>query len=120
MFFNFFNKQKQSTEKNEEIVAAITYLIKSDDDKVIIDIELSDYEDRSISGLCKLLDTLIEESCYIETLNMIKSALLEQDEEDVLLKIFTNISKKYKDKLLKNHKESIKDEPCIKPSDMLY
>jgi hypothetical protein len=51
---------------------------------------------------------------------MIKSALLEQDEEDVLLKIFTNISKKYKDKLLKNHKESIKDEPCIKPSDMLY
>ena len=119
MFFNFFEK-KAKIENNEEVLASITYLVKNKDDNVIIDIELGNYEDEAIRGLCKLLDTLIEESCYIETLNMIKSALLEQDEEEVLIKIFTNISTKYKDKLLKNHKESIKDEPCIKPSDMLY
>jgi hypothetical protein len=123
MFFNFFNKQQEPVEKEHidtnDIVASVTYYMKEDSKSPMINIELSDYDDKSILGLCKILDILCEDACYSETINMIKLALTEDGQEDLLLQIFSHISTKGVNKLLKSQKENMKDEPCIKPSDML-
>jgi hypothetical protein len=50
---------------------------------------------------------------------MLKQGLINDQQEEVLLTIFTHISQQARYKIANHHKESIKDEPCIKPSDML-
>lgn len=121
-FKNLFSKKQQAiTEDNEpeEVLASIKYLVKRGSNNVSIDIELSDYDDTSASALCEILDILSEDYGYTETINIIRTALLNDNQEEMLLKIFTHISDQARDKIIKAHKESHKDEPCIKPSDML-
>jgi hypothetical protein len=124
MFFNLFKKSdiaKESPEKDDNnIIAAITYCISKDSDSPLINIEMKDYDEESSVAICELLDILSEESSYVETINMIKSGLTKDGQEELLIKIFTFIGQKAKDKILNAHKESLKDEPCIKPSDMLH
>jgi hypothetical protein len=50
---------------------------------------------------------------------MIKSSLIKDDQEQLLIKIFTHISNQVREKIISGHKENMKDEPCIKPSDMV-
>lgn len=123
MFFNFFGKNKKENEvdnnKKNNILASITYYIAENDDSTMINIELGDYDDKSSMALCKILDILSEDISYIETINMIKSSLSQDGQEDLLIKIFSHLSKSGINKLVKSQKESIKNEPCIKPSDML-
>jgi hypothetical protein len=122
MFFDFFKKQPEKFEEeedNDDILASVTYYIKSDKPNPIINIDLKDYDDETINGLCKILDVLSTDASYIETINMIKSALIADNQEELLLRIFTHIGQQAKHKIITAHKESVKDEPCIKPSDML-
>lgn len=121
-FKNLFNKKQQEiveTVEQEEVLASIKYLVKRGSHNVSIDIELNDYDDTSASALCEILDILSEDYGYIETIHIIKTALLNDDQEEMLLKIFTHISDQARDKIINAHEESHKDEPCIKPSDML-
>ena len=128
LMFNFFKKPKLEPdlviehkhlgEIDKLPLASITYYIGADH-KPIIDIGLEDYSADAIDALCKLLDTLSNESIYIETINMLKQGLIKDQQEEVLLTIFTHISQQARYKIANYHKESIKDEPCIKPSDML-
>jgi hypothetical protein len=123
MLFNYFSKPSNNQVitdiEDEDILASITYYIKRNADDVIIDAEMFDYEDESILGMCTILDILSQEGSYVETVNMIRSSLLETEEQDVLLKILTNVSQQARTKLVNAQKESQKDEPCIKPSDMI-
>jgi hypothetical protein len=120
MFFSFFKKSPvESTEKDNSILASITYYVDKNSTGPVIDIALENYDEESINALCKLIDILGEDISYIETINMIKSALIADKQEDLLLKIFTHISQQSRNRILSAHKESIKDETCIKPSDML-
>ena len=123
MLFEFFKrKDSQSIEQEdseEPVSASICYYMKPDGSGPYINIQLADYDDDSIINLCELLDTLAEESCYMETIEMIKSSLIKDKQENLLLKIFTHISNSVREKILKGHKESVKDEPCIRPSDMV-
>ena len=123
MFFNLFKKpdivKKSSDEDDDNILAVIKYFITKDSDRPIINIEMKDYNEECSVAICGLLDVLSEESSYVETINMLKSGLIENGQQDLLIKIFTFIGEKAKDKILNGHKESVKDEPCIKPSDML-
>ena len=121
-FRSLFNKTPEKTIENqdtEEVLASIKYLVKRGSHSVSIDIELSDYDDSSASALCEILDVLSEDYGYTETINIIKDALIGDNQEEMLIKIFTHISDQARDKIIKAHKESTKDEPCIKPSDML-
>lgn len=126
MFFNFFKTKlpeileaPESSSEEESILASVTYLIKKNSDSVIIDIEMNDYDDESTSAICNIIDVLSEDFTYAETINMIQNALINDKQDNVLLKIFTHISQNSRDKILKIKQESKKDEPCIKPSDML-
>lgn len=123
MFFNLFKKSeavKETPEKDDDnILAAITYCISRDSESPLINIEMKDYNEESCVAICDLLDVLSEESSYVETINMLKNGLSQDGQQALLVKIFTFIGQKAKDKILNAHRESVKDEPCIKPSDML-
>lgn len=122
-FLKIFSKQPATETTQEppkdEVLASVRYSIKKGSSDVIIDIELQDYDETSASGLCSILDILCEDFCYAETINMIRVALIQDDQEELLFKIFTHISQEARDKILKTYKDSKKDEPCVKPSDML-
>lgn len=123
--FEFLFGKKQEINVEEVVeknlpLASITYSIANDDNKTpMIDIELSDYDTKGIDALCMLLDILSQDSSYLETIEMIKNGLIADHQEEALIKIFTHISEQAGKKIARSHKESIKDQPCIKPSDML-
>ena len=104
---------------DEDVLASITYYIKRDSDSVVIDAEMLDYSDESILAICSILDILSEEGSYVETVNMLRSALIDSGQQDIMLTILTNVSQQARTKLVNAQRESQKDEPCIKPSDMI-
>jgi hypothetical protein len=125
MFFNLFklfqkNEEPQSVEpEKDEVLASISYLVYRNSPSVSIDIEMSDYDEESASAICSMLDVLSQDLAFAETVNMIQTALISDKREDLLIKIFTHISEHSRDKILTIKQDSKKDEPCIKPSDML-
>ena len=110
----------QEQEIDKDVLASITYHIVDDGyGTPMIDIGLSDYDAKSIEALCKILDILSQDSSYLETLEMVKNGLIREGQEESLIKIFTHISEQAGKKIMRSSKESTKDKPCIKPSDML-
>lgn len=123
MLSKLFNwlKSQDSTNKNQEenILASITYYIKEGSTKPSVNIELDNYDEDCCEAMCDILDTISSDGFYIETFNIMKTALLKEKREDVLLYILTRVGDKIRDEMLKKNEDSIKDEPCIKPSDTL-
>lgn len=120
MWFNFFSKAKQPpTTESSDIIASVIYSMRRGSEKPIISIEIEDYDIPSSHALCELLNILGQDMCYVETINMVKKALIRDHQEELLLKIFTNVGQQAQDKIIANNKESMKDEPCIKPSNLL-
>lgn len=123
MLSKLFNwlKSQDSTNKNQEenILASITYYIKEGSAKPSVNIELDNYDEDCCEAMCDILDTISSDGFYIETFNIMKTALLKEKREDVLLYILTRVGDKIRDEMLKKNEDSIKDEPCIKPSDTL-
>ena len=121
MLFNFFKKKpvdNNKTEEPNEILAKISYIISKDSDSTIVDVELEDYSDESIASLSYIIDTLAEDRSILETMNIVKNALVEEGREDCLIKIFNLINKNTKAKIISGNKDNKADEPCIKPSDV--
>ena len=120
MLFNFFKKKpdNEKTSEPNEVLAKISYIVFKDSDSTVVDVELEDYSDESIESLCYIIDTLAEDRAILETMNIVKNALVEKGREDCLIKIFNLIIKETKAKIINGHKDSKADEPCIKPSDV--
>jgi fructose 1,6-bisphosphatase len=125
--FNFFKKNKESKiieqenidQKSDKLpLVTIAYNIDSNLE-ASIDILMDDYKVESINAMCKLLDTLSNDGFYMETINMLKQGLINDDQPEVLLTILTHVGQQARYKILQSTKDSTKDEPCIKPSDML-
>ena len=119
--FNFFGKKKSSTSESE-VIASITYLIKNDGAGPLIDVQMGEDDDQCVEALCSLLNILGSDMFYIETINMIRQLLIQSNQEDILLKILTKVNQNIRQKIVttsNSNKEKLKDEPCIKPSDML-
>ena len=120
--FNIFGSksQKEAGEKTEEsdTIASITYLIKRGEDGVSIDVSLEDFEDKSIDSMCEILHVLSNDSCYIDTINIIKGLFLKENRHDILVKIFSKIDENIREKIISSAKNRLKDQPCIKPSEV--
>jgi hypothetical protein len=116
--FNFFNNAKHEDEQDDTVIASITYLIKEGDKSIHIDVSLEDFEERSINSLCSLLDILGNDNCYIDTINVVKQLFTKEERHDILIKMFTKIDANLRSKIIESAKERIKDQPCIKPSEM--
>jgi hypothetical protein len=120
MLFNFFKKKPDNEKISEpnEVLAKISYIVFKDSDSTVVDVELEDYSDESIESLSYIIDTLAEDRAILETMNIVKNALVEEGREDCLIKIFNLISKDTKAKIINGHKDNKADEPCIKPSEV--
>ena len=116
--FNFFKKPAETQAKKiDNSLASISYRAH-ENGSVIIDISLKDYEQNSIMGLCRILDSLSSDGFFLETINMVQKGLLEDNNEEILLQIITHVGQQARLKMILDNKE-MEDEPCIKPSDML-
>lgn len=115
--FKFFSHKKVE-EPVDDILASISYVVKRGKDTPYIDVLIHDYDDECIEALCSLLSVLADDMFFIDTVNIIKALLLEQNRTDILVKIISQIHNQIKTKG-NNIKESrIKDYPCVKPSEM--
>lgn len=115
--FNFLRKQTKEPEIENKTLASITYVINTDNDNPIIDIQINDYDEKSIEALGSLLLTLSSDSCFIETTNIIRSLLIEDSRPDILIKLFSKIHNQFKEKMNNLHIKT-SNTPCIKPSEM--
>jgi hypothetical protein len=109
---NLFGKKKEK-EQEEVHKVSINYFI-GNDDVPMIDIILQDYSDDTIKALCKLLDVLSKDGCYLNTIQMIQEGFLSDEQDDALIKILTHIATKQENILL-NTEQS---DEYIKPSDV--
>lgn len=119
--FNFFKKKKPKAEeqevqsnwhKDELIDSCVVYYIK-EDGEVYVDVELRDYENSTINNFFTLIETLSHEASFLELLEVAKKGLLDNGKEDIFLELAIRLASKV------NEDEFLKEEPCIRPSDVL-
>lgn len=108
---NIFRKKKE-----KQAIASISYSVFEDSNDVIIDIKMEDYQDNSVNGICNILKTLSQETCIVQTINMVKDGLLDDNQKEILLKILNYIGT---DIILQNTRHNDLNQPCIMPSEML-
>lgn len=125
--FNIFNT-KQKTQISEEVSklnqedqaqVAITYYVDKNDTIVKIDVAVEDYDQESINKLCKILDVLSNEKGYLETVYIIKDGLEKEADEEALINFLMHISKQSTKTFLNQVQDKVRNQPCIRPSDML-
>lgn len=116
--FNFFRKESEEVSSEEEVLASITYLIKKNKNEAFIDVHLSDLENESIEALSSLLDVLSSDAFYIDTIHIIKNSLNSEGKQDIVASILSKVESKIRQKIVNTAIDRIKDEPCIKPSEM--
>jgi hypothetical protein len=115
--FNIFNK-KQEEQKDQDILASISYVVKRGDNNALIDVQLLDYDTESVEALGSLLEILGNEAFYIDTVNIIRNSFTKQDRLDLVVNLFSKVETSIRNKIINSAKSRLKDEPCIKPSEM--
>ena len=107
------------TNKENKLLANISYAVYEDSPDIIIDIELDDYTDASINALCSIIENISSDAGVLNTINMVKDALVVAGEEEALLILLTKIGQNLAAKAQSQTKDKGDDPPCILPSDML-
>lgn len=115
--FKFFSTKKIE-EPIDDTLASISYVVKRGKDSPYIDVLIHDYDDECIEALCSLLSVLGDDMFFIDTVNIIKALLLEQNRTDILVKIISQIHTQIRNKGNKIKENQVKDYPCVKPSEM--
>ena len=117
--FNFFKKkkpepveQKSDWHKEDLIDACVVYYVK-EDGEVYVDVEMRDYEQSTVNNFFTLIETLNSEGSFLELLEIAKKGLLDSGKEDIFLELAIRLAGKI------NEDEFLKEEPCIRPSDVL-
>lgn len=115
--FNFFKKKKVEVEEERPpFVASITYSV-TEDMNTMIDIDLDDYDKKSMDALCHILATLSNEQCFLETFEILKNAIVESGNETLLVYLVTQLQVSIAEN--KALYPSKNEQPCVKPSDMM-
>ena len=115
----FKDSDESQSNYEDQTYVAITYYIAEGDDSVKIDVGIQDYSDENIIRLGDVLNVILQDSGYTETVEIIHKSLMKQGLEEEALKFLImigNQSKKYVNKTAKEQKRS---KPCISPSDIL-
>mgnify|MGYP003153974681 CR=1 FL=1 len=103
---------------DENILASVSYTIYKDDEDVIIDASMGDYNAESSEAMAKIIEVISKDSSIVHTINMIRDGLVNAGHEDLLIDLLTrigNIIMKHGDKI----ENSGDDKPCISPLDMM-
>lgn len=108
--FKFWKKK----EEPKLDLARVEFIITESGEKPKLNIELMDYDDHSLQALCDIVEIFKDNRVLVEMLTFIQSHFLETERSEELIKIFVMLQQK---SLL--NVENEKEEPCIKPSDMM-
>ncbi len=122
MLFNFFKgleKKEENVIDQEKLLARVTYSFLSDSTTPIIDVELDEYDDQCVQALSNIVSTIGEESAYLQTIEIIKNAMVSDQQESYFIELVTNLTSKSRRKIIDAHNNNELDQPCIKPSEML-
>ena len=99
------------SEKNT--IICVSYRV-DEDGEYFVDVDINDYEPQTLKQLGTLLASIPSTQFQIQTINIVKDAFLAEGKSKELELLVEALEKKAKE----GAKES-KNEPCIKPSDML-
>ena len=105
---------QDENEPIENVGASVTFYVQDGEPKV--DISVADYSQQSVEDLTTLLMGLIGSLFFAPTLEMVKDGLLSEGEHNMLLKIVKSLGDVGQ---LGGNQESGKEEPCIKPQDVI-
>lgn len=98
---------------------AITYYIEEGDDTIKIDVGVKDCSDENIIRLGDILNVILQDTGYIETVNMIQKEFAKKGLEEEGLKFLLMVGKQSKKYVNETAKEQKRSKPCISPSDIL-
>ena len=97
-----------------------------EDLETIIDVVIEDYSEETMIQLCAMLDVLSCEGTYLQTVQIIAENLKSKGKDKQLYQLVSHVTAQQTQKVLAESSEtisedkpSIKEKPCIKPSDML-
>tara|TARA_B100001564_G_C20661251_1_gene681632 strand:- start:2251 stop:2604 length:354 start_codon:yes stop_codon:yes gene_type:complete len=115
--FNFFKKNKDNEEELNSVeeyeeTTAITYYLDQEG-KVIVDVSMPEYDIDSVTKLAKIVETLSNQKCFIQTVEMIRKGLMETEHEDLLVHFLIGLG------IPEGNLKTAKNGPCIQPSDLL-
>ena len=116
MLFKFFQKNNQNDDQPNETLAKISYIVSSKSDSIIVDVELNQYDEECILALCDIVDTLAQKKSLSNTVEIIKTGMTDDGQEDAIMSFISNLDHNTKKILINSYKNT--DEPCIKPSDV--
>ena len=105
--------------QEDQAQVAITYYVDKNDTIVKIDVAVEDYDQESINKLCKILDVLSNERGYLETVYIIKDGLEKEADEEALINFLIHVGKQSTKTFLNQVQDKVRNQPCIRPSDML-
>jgi len=117
-FFKMFNKKETAPVQEEpNILSAIMFSI-DDNGEVFVDINIGDQEKESIKSLSSVLTAVASPEMPVTVLDMIKNSLIKDGKTEEYICFITDYMLQT-DNLLKEYGVEVKDEPYIKPSDMI-
>lgn len=119
MFEYFLKNKEDKEEKEEQIETSIVYKIAKDG-VVNVDVNMDDFSIDSMRKLCEILDLLSKESCYIQTLEIVKGGLEAEQATDCIEYLYSYIATNMiKNKASEMMQEITEEQPCIQPIQML-
>jgi len=119
-FLNIFKNKK--VEQQEELpqdtqLASVTYSIDKEGE-IFVDINIENFESDSIDALGQVISVVSTVKCQLITIEMIKQAFMEEGKIAEYVSLIGKIAENTAE-YAEGLKQGGKEEPYIKPSDML-
>lgn len=120
-FLNLFKKsnQKENEFQQEEpqILSSVTYSM-DENGEMFVDINIAETNEKTLKSLSSLLVTVATTKSSLTVLDMIKKSLVNSGNTEEYLTFLTDYMTKT-DVLFEELEEKTKEEPYIKPSEMI-
>ena len=119
--FNIFRKKSQQEavehQDNSKILSSITFSI-DETSEIFVDINLSETDEATLSSLASNLAMVASPEMPVMVLEMIKNSLLQDGKTSEYIDFVGEYMIKTAS-VLEDYGQNVKDEPFIKPSDMI-
>jgi len=118
--FKFFKREDVSNELSKtKHIACISYKI-DENNKVIIDMEVANYDKKSMSALFYLLDIIADDRCAYETSEILSEHLNKNNQAVWIEELKAHLEKnKNVASVKKIYDDFLNSMPCIRPLDIL-
>ena len=106
---------------DDNILASVSYTLYKDDNDVIIDASMGNYDTESNEAMAKIIEVLASDYSIVHTINLIRDGLINAGHEELLVDLLTRLGSIIVDQAQKTYKAdtNVDDKPCISPLDMM-